>query len=105
MQVDETMINAVSGLSGSGPAYVYLMIEALADGGVRAGLPRALAQALAAQTVLGAAKMVLETAEQPGALKDAVASPAGRWRAQCDCFTACQAYQPPTPCSADQCAS
>ncbi len=76
-QVTEEQIDAVTGLSGSGPAFVYMMIEAMSDGGVAAGLPRQIATHLAAQTVLGAARMVLETGQHPGVLKDMVTSPAG----------------------------
>lgn len=76
-EVSESLMDAVTGVSGSGPAYVYLFIEAMADGGVLAGMPRPMAVEFAAQTVLGAAKMVLETGQHPGALKDAVCSPGG----------------------------
>lgn len=73
----EEHLNAVTGLSGSGPAYIFAVIDALSDGGVKAGLPRQASTLLAAQTVLGAAKMVLESGEHPGRLKDMVTSPGG----------------------------
>lgn len=77
VEVDEHLMDAVTGLSGSGPAYGFLMIDAMADGGVAAGLPRSTAILLAAQTLLGAAKMVLETGKHPDVLRDMVTSPGG----------------------------
>jgi pyrroline-5-carboxylate reductase len=75
--VDEIHLDAVTGLSGSGPAYIFLILEALADAGVKMGLSRRNAQLLAAQTVMGSAKLLLETDEHPGRLKDMVTSPGG----------------------------
>lgn len=77
IELDEKHLDAVTGLSASGPAYVFLMIEALSDGGVKMGLPRSTATLLAAQTVFGAAKMVLEMKRHPAELKDQVTSPGG----------------------------
>jgi pyrroline-5-carboxylate reductase len=75
--LDEYQLDAVTGLSGSGPAYIFLILDALADGGVKVGLSRRTAQRLAAQTVMGAAKLLLDTDEHPGRLKDMVTSPGG----------------------------
>lgn len=77
MVVDEKHMDAVTGLGASGPAFIYVVIESMAEGGVKAGLPRNLATELAAQAVLGSASMVLETGQHPALLKDAVTTPAG----------------------------
>jgi len=77
MKLDEKYLNLATGLVGSGPAYIYLIIDALADAGVRLGLPKDVSTVLAAQTTLGAAKMVVETGEHPAKLKDMVVTPAG----------------------------
>jgi pyrroline-5-carboxylate reductase len=77
VKVDEKHMDAVTGLSASGPAYIFMILESLAEGGVKMGLPREIAMKLAGQTVMGSAKMMLETGDHPALLKDAVATPAG----------------------------
>jgi pyrroline-5-carboxylate reductase len=75
--IEEELMDAITGLSGNGPAYIFLIVDALADAGVKMGLSRDDALLLSAQTVLGAAKLLLDTAEHPGRLKDKVTSPGG----------------------------
>ena len=75
--VDEKHMDAVTGLSASGPAYIYIILESLAEGGVKVGLPRDVSTLLAAQTMMGASRMVLDTGDHPALLKDAVTTPAG----------------------------
>jgi pyrroline-5-carboxylate reductase len=75
--VEERLMDAVTGLSASGPAFLYVVLESLIDGGLKVGLPRDVATVLAAQTMLGAARMALETGDHPALLKDAVTTPAG----------------------------
>ena len=77
VRVEERLLNAVTGVSGSGPAYLCLVIEALADAGVQAGLTREIAQQLAAQTVMGTGKLILESGQHPAEVKDRVSSPGG----------------------------
>ncbi|WP_066634859.1 pyrroline-5-carboxylate reductase [Desulfolucanica intricata] len=77
VSLPESLLDSVTGLSGSGPAYMYIVLEALSDAGVRMGLPRNVATLLSAQTMIGAARMVLETGEHPGSLKDQVTTPGG----------------------------
>ena len=76
-EVPESLMDAITGVSGSAPAFAFLFLEALADAGVRGGLPRGMAQRFAAQVLLGSAKLALETGRHPGELKDMVTSPAG----------------------------
>ena len=77
IRVDEKHMDAVTGLSASGPAYIFMILESLAEGGVKVGLPRDIAMKLAGQTVMGSAKLLLDTDEHPGKLKDMVTSPGG----------------------------
>lgn len=101
-EVEEDLIDAVTGLSGSGPAYAFTALEALADGGVKMGLPRRLAVRLGAQALLGASKMLLDSEKHPGQLRDNVCSPAGppstpctSWRAAASVPCSSTPWRPP----------
>lgn len=101
-EVEEDLIDAITGLSGSGPAYAFMALDALADGGVKMGVPRRLAVRLGAQALLGAAKMLLDSEDHPGQLKDNVCSPGGppsmpctSWRVGASALCSSMQLRPP----------